>query len=208
MQYMDIPFRLSKKRLALLYAQGKSMAEIASTMKCSVHKIVYWMGKYGITRRNRSDAAYLKANPYGDPFTIKTKRTKEEEALYGLALGIYWGEGNKATPHAVRVTNTDVAIIKVFVCFLRSICQVHREKIHYSIVTFNDIDPDKASRYWARQLKISRSKFGTIVSIPQQGKGTYRKKSRYGVCTVTVGNIKLKSWIMSELEKMKNAWVV
>jgi hypothetical protein len=205
---MNCSFRPSKKYLTLLYSKGKSMTEIASNMKCSVHKIVYWMKKYSIMRRSRSDAAYVKANPHGDPFTIKTERTKKEEILYGLGLGIYWGEGNKVTPQAVRVTNTDTVMIKVFIHFLRSICQVSQEKIHYSIVTFNDTDPNTASRYWAKQLKISRSKFGTIVSIPPQGKGTYRKKSQYGVCTVTVGNIKLKSWIMSELEKMKTAWIV
>jgi hypothetical protein len=208
MYYMKSGYRPSFKRLFLLYTNGKSMMEIASILRCSVYTIVYWMNKYDIQRRTRSDAAYVRANPRGDPFTIKMKRTGKEQLLFGLGLGIYWGEGNKVTTHTLRVANTDASMIKVFVRFLKIICGLPGDKIHYSIVTFNDADPAEVRRYWAKQLEISRDKFGTIVTIPPQGKGKYRKKSRFGVCTVTVGNIKLKRWIMGELEKIKTAWIV
>ncbi len=45
-------------------------------------------------------------------------------------------------------------------------------------------------------------KFGKIVQIPPQGKGTYRNKSAYGVCSLSVGNIKLKRWILQELHSI------
>jgi hypothetical protein len=51
---------------------GLSMAAIAGLHNCSVHKIEYWMKVYGIARRTRSDATYLKRNPHGDPFLIKS----------------------------------------------------------------------------------------------------------------------------------------
>lgn len=183
------------------------MWEISQKLGCSVHKITYWMKKYNINKRTRSNAMYVKLNPHGDPYKIKLKLTKNEQTLFGLGLGIYWGEGNKVTPQAVRVTNTDPQLIKTFRSFLTNICQVLPQKIQYSIVCFHDSNPSDVIQYWSKQLEISTEKFGKIVQIPTQGKGTYKRKSQFGVCTITVGNVKLKSWIMHQL-KVQSARIV
>lgn len=199
---------LNKSILEISYKSGKSMQDISRQLNCSVHKVVYWIDKYDLKRRTRSEATYVKANPGGDPFKIKIKLSPEEKILFGLGLGIYWGEGNKVTPHAVSVGNTDSGIIKVFIRFLKTVCNVKENKIKYSLVCFNNSDPQQVSNYWSRQLNIKPYQFGKIVQIPPQGKGTYRKKSKYGVCAVRVNNIKLKAWIMSEIDKLGNAWIV
>lgn len=198
-----MPTKDFQDKIKTLYDSGKSMMEISLLMNCSVHKVVYWLEKIGVKRRTRSDALYLKLNPDGDPFTIKTQLTNEELLLFGLGLGIYWGEGEKVSKGAVRVTNTDPKIIKVFKQFLLQICQLRPEKISYGIISFNDIDPKEVAKYWAKQLETSESKFGKIVTIPSQGKGTYKKKSQFGVCILIVSNIKLKDWIMSQLRDIK-----
>ncbi|MFH1864227.1 MAG: hypothetical protein ABIJ85_05010 [bacterium] len=192
--------KIIKKQLINLYVSGKSMAEIATFLNCSIHKIEYWMEKYGIKRRSRSEATYIKRNPDGDPFKIKTKLSKDDKFLFGLGIGIYWGEGTKVSKHSLRVANTDPGIIKAFVKFLTEICQLRRDKISYSIICFNDTDPNIARNFWAQELKISPDKFGKITQIPKQGKGTYKKKSLYGVCTVRASNIKLRNWLMSKIK--------
>lgn len=203
---MDI---LTKEKLRGLYVDKKlSMNEVANRVHCSLHTVVYCMKKFDIKRRTRSDAAYVKANPQGDPFNIKTDLTSEEQQLFGLGIGIYWGEGNKVAPHAIRVANTDPAVLRAFICFLKRICQIEVTKLHYSIVAFQDSEVKLVRKFWATQLKISESSFGTIVRIAPQGKGTYKKKSQYGVCTVTFGNIKLKEWIMSQIRLADGARVV
>lgn len=200
--------KLTADQLTALYSDGKSMKQIADSLGCSVNKIVYWMKKYGVKRRNISDALYLKLNPSGDPFTIKTNLSRSEIVLFGLGIGIYWGEGTKASKHCVRVANTDPSMLKSFIKFLRVICAVDPKKIRYSLVLFNDIDEASAVEYWSRQLSIGNTSFGKIVNIPTQGKGTYKRKSQYGVCTVTVSNMKLKSWIMGQIDEVANARVV
>ena len=65
--------RLNKSILEISYKSGKSMQDISRQLNCSVHKVVYWMDKYDVKRRTRSEATYIKANPGGDPFKIKTK---------------------------------------------------------------------------------------------------------------------------------------
>lgn len=189
--------------LRKLYAKGYSMKRISEELGYSEHKIVYWMGKYNILRRTRSEANYAFYNPEGDPFSIKRNLDASEEKLMGLGLGIYWGEGDKVSKYQLRVTNTDPDLIKVFIKFLRDICQLKEDKISYHLICFNDSDIVKCSKYWSNQLKISEDKFGKIVQIAPQGKGTYRRKSQFGVCTVIVSNIKLKAWVMQELQNLR-----
>lgn len=161
------------------------------------------MTKYGITRRTWSEAVYLKLNPDGDPFKIIKTFSPENMFLYGLGLGIYWGEGEKVSAHRVRVANTDPSLLRIYIKFLQEVCQLKKSRIYYSIICFNDSSPEEAKKYWAKELNIDVGKFGKIVQIPPQGKGTYKRKSQYGVCTITVGSTKLKSWIWDELEKLK-----
>lgn len=197
-----------RENLEKLYKSGLSMFEIAAKLKCSTHKIVYWMNKYNLQRRNLSDALYVKLNPNGDPFEIKKIMNQDEKFLYGLGIGIYWGEGDRRSKNALRVANTDPKLIKVFTKFLLTICQLEKRKLIYNLICFNDSNPEEVRNYWAKELRISKEKFGKIVQIPSQGKGTYRKKSKHGVCIAIVCNMKLKTWIMDEINKINPAWIV
>ena len=194
-----------KSDLEKYYLSGKSMAQIAKVIGCSSHKIAYWMNEYKIPRRTRSEATYLIGNPNGDPFDLNdiTNLSKKDIFLFGLNVGLYWGEGEKTTRHAIRVTNSDPYVIIRFRDFLLNICKLNPEKIRYYLICFNDIDQNIAKKFWAKLLKISPDKFGKIVVIPSRGKGTYNKKSKYGVCTIYAGNMKLKAWILSEIEKLR-----
>jgi transposase-like protein len=81
---------LAKETLVELYYNQKlSMAEIAKKLGVSNSNVYYWMGKYGIPRRTRSEAIYIKQNPKGDPFKIKELKTKEDVELFTLGVGLY-----------------------------------------------------------------------------------------------------------------------
>lgn len=180
------------------------MSEIANKLNVSDHKVYWWMTKYGIPRRNRSEATYIKRNPNGDPFHIKTNLNHKEKILYGLGLGVYWGEGTKANREAVRVGNSDPNLIKIFIEFLTRICRVKKEKIKFGIQIFKDINQEKAVRYWEKTLGFSRKHFfPKVIVSPGQGKGTYKNKSRYGVVTLVVCNIKLRNWLIGQLDQLK-----
>jgi hypothetical protein len=181
------------------------MFEIAAKLGCSVHKVVYWMEKYKIKRRSRSDATYLKWNPSGDPFKIKKIISPEDNFLHGLGLGIYWGEGERVSKGKVRVANSDPGLILLFRKFLINNYQVTVSRIHYYLICFNDSNPNEVAEYWSKILRISKDKFGKIVQVAPQGKGSYRRKSRYGVCTLEVSNIKLKRWLMKELKNLNTS---
>jgi hypothetical protein len=192
---------LSKHLLEDLYTHKKcSMSEIAKRMKCSVHTVQYWMKKFGIPSRSRSDAAYLKHNPNGDPFLWSPPRTQADHILYGLGIGLYWGEGTKSCKTSVRLGNTDPALLKAFMKFLVRFFRVCHDDFRFGLQIFNDIDPEVALKYWMKILHVKREQFHKKVIVSKSGSmGTYRKKSAYGVVTVHYHNSKLRNILVSRL---------
>lgn len=105
--------------LRLYIKERKSMQEIADIFHCSLHKVVYWMWKYRIPRRDISDAIYTKRNSAGDPFSFKNPSTVKEGILFGMGLGVYWGVGDKFNQSSIRMRNSDPNLIRMFVKFLK-----------------------------------------------------------------------------------------
>lgn len=179
------------------------MKEISDKTGWKYEKIIYWMRKFNIPRRSWSEATYVKRNPNGDPFKIKKNLTKNEILLRGLGLGLYWGEGDRSSNNtSVRMSNADPYLLKKFKEFLVKICGVKEEKFKYSLVIFNDGDKMEAIKFWKNQFGIKKHQLGKIITIPPQGKGTYKNKNQFGVLTLTVSNKKLKEKILGTLKEI------
>ena len=190
---------LVKTRLEKLYGKGLSMMDIAKRENLSNSGVAYLMNKYGIGRRSRSEATYIKRNPDGDPFKIKKNLSANDMFLKGLGIGLYWGEGDKSRGTQVRVCNTDPRLIKKFRDFLIKIYRVKKEKIKYSLIVFNDGRETEAIKFWTKELKIRKRQLGKVTTILPRGKGTYKKKVISGVLTISVANKKLKDIIIKEI---------
>lgn len=191
---------LEISKIRRLYEKGKSAVEVGKELGIPWRKVIYFMDKYGIKRRSRSEATYLKHNPNGDPFKIKKRLNPQEQCLRALALGLYWGEGSKYNPISIRLTNSDPALLRTFIEFLRNICGVNPQKIRLWITVHDDVSIEKARDYWGKELEIPFSQFSKTVVIAHHGNGTYKNKSIYGTATVCVHNMKLRQIIQKWLE--------
>ncbi len=191
---------LSKEALEELYnAQKLSMAEIGERLGCSQNKVAYWMERYGIPRRDISEAIYQWHNPNGDPFEIRDPQTDEERELFHLAIALYIGEGKKHG-HDVSLSNTDLRVIQIFLRFLREICRVEENKIWAWINIFDDAELEKAQAHWEEGTGLSSSRFYKAVVRPRRG-GTYSNLSKYGTITVGVSNINLRDRVLRWCEE-------
>jgi len=192
--------KLTLPKLKRLYIdKGESVPEIAKILKYSEHKINYWLAKHGIPKRSISEAIYLKNNPNGDPFQLQTPKDLEEAKLFGLGLGLYWGEGNKLNKNAVRLGNSNPALLKTFIRFLVKFFCIDIKDLKFHLHLFSDIDIDESYNYWMKELEIDRNQFYR-PTITKTGKlGTYRNKSRYGVLTIYYGNTKLRNMLIDLL---------
>lgn len=184
------------------YLSGYSVLETSINFKVSAYQIRKILQDNHISIRSRSEALYSKYNHLLPGYKISPNLEKDDNFLFGLGLGIYSGEGNKLSKNSVRITNTDPKIILNFRNFLYRICQINPKKLHYSLIIFNNQNPDQAKTYWSKLLQVHENKFGKIVVIPPKGKGTYKNKSFNGVCTLTYCDTKLKNWIHNEINSI------
>ena len=191
---------LSKEKLSVLYiSERKSMQEIADIFDCSLHKVKYWMSKHGIAIRARKDAMYVKYNPDGDPFKIKIPKNLSQAKLFGLGLGLYWGEGTKASKSSIRLGNTDPALIRMFIRFLVEMFEIEKDDMRFALQIFTDISVKRALKFWKKELGIKQSQFMKPIITRSGSLGTYRKKSEYGVMTVMYHNRKLRDILVEML---------
>lgn len=188
---------LPKEKLNRLYnREKKSVPIIAKELGCSEHKVNYWLGKHNILKRSISDAIYLKHNPDGDPFKFTPPQNLEDERLFGIGIGLYWGEGNKANRNQVKLGNSDPELLKVFIRFLVKFFNIDKNDLRFHLHVFTDISLPKAKRYWIKELDIKENQIYK-PHITQTGKlGTYRQRSRYGVITIHYLNTKLRNLIV------------
>ena len=195
---------LEKTRLNSLYVdQKKSAHDIARELGCSENKVNYWLAKHGIEKRSISDAIYLKHNPTGDPFLIKSVHSHEDAFISGLGLGLYWGEGTKRNKTSVRLGNTDPYLIKAFLLFLRRRYQIDESRLRFSLQIFTDMNQKTEERFWSNFLGIPSRQFYKTINTRSGSIGTYREKSKHGVLTIYFGNRKLRDMLISEIERIK-----
>jgi len=177
-----------------------SVSDIARSLGYSSSKVDYWLNKFNIQKRSISEAIFAKKHDVDDGFMISRKLSPSDRILFGLGLGIYWGEGNKKNKHTVRVGNTDPRLLAVFIDFLVKICGVDRSKIKFSLQIFSDIDPKIALSYWVNTLKSNKNQVMPTINCIKSGKiGTYKMKNHYGVLTVYVFNMKHRNWLVDQL---------
>ena len=195
---------LEKEKLERLYlVEHRSSHEIATIIKCSVHKVDYWLNKHNISKRTISDAIYSLHNPDGDPFVVRKISNQKEAVLFGLGLGLYWGEGNKKNKSSIRLGNTDPRLIAKFIDFLVQVYGIKKHKLRFALQIFSDMKADKALKYWQDYLNFPSSQFLKVVITPARSIGTYREKSKYGVLTVHFHNKKLRNILINTIENLQ-----
>ncbi len=176
----------------LYFIENRSIRDIANISSCSEGKVNYWFKKYNIKKRNISDAIYLKHHPDGDPFSLRMPRNKKEERLFGLGIGIFLGEGNKVDKSTIRVGNTDVTILRIFVTFLLVFFNIHKDNLRFHLQIFSDVDTIEAQKYWIKELGITKNQFYKTSITKSIKKGTYKHKNKRGVLTVYYSNVKAR----------------
>lgn len=192
-----------RDKIQELYGKGMSMAEISQKLGYGYNSIVYWMRKFGILRRNLSEAVYQKANPNGDPFKIKEVKNRDDLKLFYTGLGLYLGEGDKKNKYNIKLANTDPYILRIFLEFLREICGVEESKIGAELNIFNDVNLQKSISFWLDNVGIKREQLKTLTIRESRG-GSYKNKSEYGTLTIYMTNTKLKKIIMDWCKDLIN----
>ena len=198
--------KITKLQLIRLYNKDKlSSAQIAKKLKFSTSKVNYWMKRYEIKKRSISESIYTLRNPLGDPFLFKNPNTSNDWFLFGLGIGLYWGEGTKKSL-SLRLGNSDPELIRKFIFFLRKIYSINLKRLRFGLQLFSDINENDAIKFWCSHLNIKKIQFYKTIFTVSNKKGTYKSKVKYGVLTLYFNNKKLRDHIMNQIEVLKTKW--
>lgn len=193
---------IAKNILERLYLEKKlSVAEIAQRLQTTYPTAVYWTKKHRIPIRSQSERTYVKRNPGGDPFHPKQPLTMQEQKLLLIGLALYWGEGSRKSRHAVQLANLDHRMLQLFVRFLREVVGVTESRLRLDVRVYHGFDKYAAHRYWSRTLAIHPKQVFIYPHIDTRSQ-VNKLWSPYGIATLCVGNVKLKTWIDQQLEML------
>ena len=196
--YTTVP--MNKNILINLYVVKKlSSSEIAKKLNCSINKINYWLSIYKIQKRTISEAIYQQHNPKGDPFLFNHPINQKEIFLFGLGLGLFWGEGSKRNIHSVRLSNSDPLLVKKFIEFLVNIYKIDKNKLRFQLQTYDDLSVNKLLSFWAKHLSVKVTQFCKTTVLKRRGEGTYKNKMKYGVVVLYFSNMKLRNLLCSQI---------
>lgn len=191
---------ISNEAIRELYVEQKlSVKQIADLIGCSEGGIYERLKKMEIPRRSVSEAIYVRHNPDGDPFKWQMPLTAEDWQLFGMGLGLYWGEGNKRNRQAIRICNTDPRLLKAFMDFMSRFFCMGPEKAKAHVQMFNDMDIEETATFWREQLGMTEEQFAKPLMTISDSMGTHNNKSKYGVCSLRYQNTKLTALVQREL---------
>ncbi len=139
------------------------------------------------------------ANVYGE---ARQEAIVEYEAmkynpLFIAGLMTYWGEGDKATKHTVRLTNTDPEMLRLFLIFLTKVCSIPLEKIGAHILIYPDLEAKNCLDYWSQKTGLPIEHFTKCVTIQGRHK---TKRLGFGVAEMYVCSTYFKAKVLKWLE--------
>ncbi|MBA3065339.1 hypothetical protein FP828_02500 [bacterium] len=192
-----------KKNVLIKFYVNKrlSMVETAVCLNTTPSKIYYWLKKYDIPRRSRSQSAYIKHNPGWNPFKIKQKLSSEEKQMSIAALMLYWAEGNKSKKSVVQIGNLDYKILKIFLIFLRRICRVKEDKIILYVRLHHKFDASKAQKYWSDKLSLSLDQIRMYKHRDERSKFN-KQWSQNGIAMLQFSNTELKKLFDKKIDSV------
>jgi predicted transcriptional regulator len=130
-------------------------------------------------------------------------KARENNMLHVMGCMLFWAEGGKHKNY-VKMANTDVSMLRLFVRFLRECFNVQNEEIAMSIqcYTDKDITVEQIENYWLDALGLERISIRkTLVDYDQRGKTSVRKKHLHGTCEVVVHKTEIVQSIFGAIQE-------
>ena len=220
--------RKEKEQALKLRLSGKSYTEIQRVLGTPKSTLSGWLSNLQISEnlrrkimsraREKSTAALIRRNKNQTLLALKRRSEVMETArrqiavpskenLWFMGLALYWAEGYKRaqtrngrelTSHAVSLTNSDPGIVKLFLRFIREVCQVPDGKIGADVRIYQHQNTAETVNFWSRLTKINKSKFGKVyygVSKSSLGKRPYNRLP-FGTIQIRVNSTQLFHQIM------------
>jgi hypothetical protein len=120
--------------------------------------------------------------------------SKRDRFIAGIAL--YIGEGLKGDSE-VCFTNSNPKIIAFIMGWFREFCQIPEYKYHGQIWIHDNLNEEKAKRYWSKISKIPISQFRkSYISKNKQSNKIRKQIHSYGIFAVKIPSVDIQRKII------------
>jgi hypothetical protein len=132
------------------------------------------------------------------------KLSKRELFVAGFFL--FWGEGSKSRNGEVSLANTDPIMIKCFLEWL-FLLECKREKIHFTLHLYEDMDIQKELSYWSKMLGFPLSAFHKpYIKKSKLSEITYKHGYGHGTCNARYMSQDLNDYVRTGLLRIRELY--
>ena len=210
--------RTDKELAFTLRKQGKSYREIHNELGMSVSTLSNWFKgvdfseeiKKSLTTQSKIKSTkrlHFLNKVRGDLLAAHYEQAKKEaleelennlhNPLFIAVIAAYWGEGDKLSRNHVRLTNTDPAMLRMFVTFLKNYSHISMDRVSLALFIYKDLDNETSKKYWANEVGIT--KFHKTQVLPSRHK---TRRLPYGTCAVILTDSYLKRKMSVWIDQM------
>ena len=130
-------------------------------------------------RRRAEEVAAIKAKARAEVPDLSQKE------LWVAGLMLYWAEGCKS--HAVGVSNSDAALVKFMVWWLKTFCGFPERRFRLQLHLHSGQNEQEMKAFWSDVTGIPLSQFQKSF-VKREGSGHRKKRLYYGTIAVRVSD--------------------
>jgi hypothetical protein len=183
-----------EEQICNLYKTGMSGREVAASLGITISRVYRTLKAHPIELRTMQD--YNKTRFISSPlsFSLVKKTTTKQRELTIAGLMLYFAEGAK-TGVTVDFANSSPALVKLFLNFLREVCQIDENRVRLYLYCFANQDVNYLVHYWSEYLKVSSDKF--TKPYIKKTLGQQKRIMKYGLLHVRYSDKRLLESILS-----------
>lgn len=184
-----------------------SAREIAQQLNYSIDAVYYILRKYNIERRTKQQTNQIRFKNKPASFRIKKPLSDFDTQLLISGTMLYWAEGYKtAKSPGIDFANSDPEMQKLFIHFLRKICNITESRLKIQLYTHSEEKIHAQIRYWSDLLQIPKTQF-TKPYISPTSSLDKKDKMPYGLVHIRYYDkkllIQILSWIAEYQKKLQ-----
>ncbi|MCX6703684.1 MAG: helix-turn-helix domain containing protein [Candidatus Zambryskibacteria bacterium] len=207
-----------EKALKLRF-KGLSYSQIKSEMGLSKSTLSGWLKDYPL-----SDEQIKKLRDFSPQRIEKCRNTKaqkvknrleevynkitldigvlSEREIFIAGLFLYWGEGSKSERVTTGLSNTDPAMLRFFIKWVK-ILNVEDKKLHATLQLYTDMNVENEIKFWSKELGLAKNLFkkpyikeSTLAGL------TYKRGFGHGTCNLRIFNRDLAEYVHMAMKRL------
>jgi len=212
---------IEREKALVLRKKGMSYSHIKKEIGVSKSTLSVWLKDMPLSEdrlRELRDNSQIRIEKYRETrkkqreeklkriYEIQKKKigSLSKRDLYIAGLFLYWGEGTKTMNSLVSVANTDPAMIRVYICWLK-LLGYEKSKLRFKLHLYCDMDVDEETKYWMKQLDVKKHQFTKpYIKNSRQSSITYVRTFKHGTCNAMMGSAPLEREVHMSLKVIKD----